>query len=97
MRKIVFLDPATDEMHEAVQYYEHQTKGLGFAFLQEIQHTIDQILDHPLLGELMSESVRRRLVRRFPFGVLYSVDPEAIVIVAVMHLRQKLGYWTSRV
>ena len=67
MRKIVFLDPATDEMHEAVQYYEPQTKGLGFAFLQEIQHTIDQILDHPLLRGVNERKRPTTLGEAIPF------------------------------
>jgi len=36
------------------------------------------------------------MVRRFPFGILYRIEPEQIVVVAVMHLRRRPGYWRDR-
>jgi len=41
--------------------------------------------------------LRRRLIRRFPFGILYRIEPEEIVIVAVAHLLRKPGYWRKRI
>ena len=32
-----------------------------------------------------------------PFGILYRIDPHEIVIIAVMHLRRRPGYWADRV
>jgi hypothetical protein len=40
--------------------------------------------------------VRRCLVRVFPYGVLFRVHPEQIVIVAIMHLHRDPGYWKER-
>jgi len=39
---------------------------------------------------------RRRLLRRFPYGILYKEEESQIVIVAVMHLRRRPGYWRNR-
>ncbi len=47
-----------------------------------------------MLWPVVEGELRRRLVRRFPFGVLYRSDPEEIVIVA--HLRRKPGYWGGK-
>ena len=46
---------------------------------------------------VIEAELRRRLVRRFPFGILYRIEPEEIVIVAVAHLRRKPGYWRERI
>jgi len=44
----------------------------------------------------IDEGVRRVLVHRFPFAVLYSESDERLFILAVMHLRREPDYWTHR-
>jgi len=44
----------------------------------------------------MEHDVRRCLVNRFPFGVLYSVEPTSIFVIAVMHHRRRPDYWKNR-
>jgi plasmid stabilization system protein ParE len=97
MTNIVFLTPAEEEMLEAPAYYEGQTLGLGRDFLAEVQRTADSIVENPRVGRVVRLPIRRRLMRRFPFGILYRVDPHEIVIIAVMHLRRRPGYWAERV
>ena len=97
MTRIVFLDPAEEEMLEAAQYYERQTRGLGHEFLAEVQRTMARIMENPRLGQIVREGIRRRLMSKFPFGILYRIDPQEIVIIAVMHLRRRPGYWADRV
>jgi len=84
-------------MLEAAQYYESQTRGLGHEFLGEVQRTVARIIENPRLGQIVREGIRRRLVPKFPFGILYRIDPDEIVIIAVMHLRRRPGYWADRV
>ena len=97
MTRIVFLDPAEEEMLDAAAYYQSQTAGLGNDFLAEVQHAIQRIAENPKSGRSIRGEVRRWLLRRFPFGILYRIDPEEIVIVAVMHLRRRPGYWRDRI
>ena len=97
MTSIVFLTPAEEEMLEASEYYERQARGLGRDFLAEVQRTVDVIIENPRVGRVVRRPIRRRLMRRFPFGILYRVDPHEIVIIAVMHLRRRPGYWAARV
>ena len=92
-----FLPPAEEEMNEAARFYEERSPGLGLDFLDAVQRTVDAIVAHPNSGRQLSENIRRRIVQRFPFGVLYSVEPERIVVVAVMHLRRRPGYWKVRI
>jgi toxin ParE1/3/4 len=96
MTRIVFLAPAEEEMLEAAAYYESQAEGLGRNFLAEVQQAADRIVENPRLGQIVRGDIRRRLLHRFPFGLLYRIDPEEIVIIAVMHLRRRPGYWEDR-
>ena len=68
-----FLPKAEEEMNEAAQFYEGRSEGLGEDFLDEVQHTIESILAFPESGPVVSENFRRRILRRFPFGLLYAI------------------------
>jgi plasmid stabilization system protein ParE len=94
--QIVFLQPSKDEMCEAAAYYETKAAGLGSAFLDEVERAVSGIKELPYSGRLLRNGVRRRLVKRFPFGILYAVDDNKIVVLAVMHLRRRPSYWASR-
>lgn len=92
-----FLQPAKEELEEAVAYYEKQKAGLGVEFAQEIADTIQRILDHPEAWEKLSKNTRRCKTKRFPYGIIYSVQNEGVCFIAVMHLHRKPGYWKGRV
>lgn len=83
-------------MANAAEYYQFHKYGLGFEFLKEVEHTIEKIHEFPQSGIELRNGIRRRLVRRFPFGVLYKPDKSKIVVVAVMHLRRNPNYWYKR-
>ena len=96
MTRIVFFEPAEEEMLAAARFYENQAPGLGQDFLAQVQHTGDLIAENPRSGGIMRGDIRCRLVSRFPFGILYHIDPTEIVVIAVMHLRRRPGYWLDR-
>ena len=84
-------------MIEAALYYEEADDQLGGTFLDDIQHAIDSVRDHPELGVAIAYGFRRALVRRFPFSIVYFVEVEEIVVVAVAHHRRGPEYWKGRV
>ncbi|MDO9371814.1 MAG: type II toxin-antitoxin system RelE/ParE family toxin [Gammaproteobacteria bacterium] len=96
MKAPFFLPPAEEEMFAAAQYYESRAPGLGVDFLAEIKWAIEAMALHPNLGTVIRGQIRRCLVRRFPYGVLYRIEAEGIIVVAVMHLHRRPGYWRNR-
>ena len=96
MIAIVFLSPAQEEMTAAARYYQSQSIGLGAEFLAEVERTIAAITSHPKAAPKVRQDVRRRLLKRFPFGILYVATVDEIVVLAVMHLRRRPGYWEGR-
>ena len=74
-----FLPAAETEMREAARFYEERSRGLGHDFLNEVERTIESIVEQPYSGVRISSSTRRRILRRFPFGVLYTVEPDRIL------------------
>jgi hypothetical protein len=94
---ICFLAEAKSEILEASSYYELQANGLGQDFLNCIEDSLDILKDDPLRYPIVRNNVRRTLVKRFPFCLLYQVDGNEILILAVMHLRKHPTYWTKRI
>lgn len=91
-----FHPDARVEYLEAVARYEERSAGLGARFTVEIEAAIQRILDGPERWRVMAEDVRRCRAHIFPYGVLYTIEEDYILIVAVMHRRQRPGYWQSR-
>lgn len=91
-----FLEAARNELREAVQYYDARRDGLGQEFLEEIRTTVRKIEQSPDTWSPLSENTRRCRTKRFPYGVIYRVDGDEIVIVAVAHLHRRPGYWSGR-
>jgi plasmid stabilization system protein ParE len=87
---------ARREMLRAAQWYERRAQGLGDRFLDEVRLALLAIRDYPLSGSPLNLQFRRKLLDTFPYAVIYRVDDDNIVIVAVAHLRRRPGYWIRR-
>lgn len=96
MRSVEFHPDAQDELISAARFYQDQTSGLGLDFLLTVQRMYERLLEFPASGTPFGRRLRRVLVPKFPYGLLYRVEPERIYIVAVMHLSHRPGYWRSR-
>ena len=79
-----------------MRHYEGREAGLGYGFSLEVLTAIHNILTHANAWTVMEDDVRRCLVNRFPFSVLYSVEPTSVFVIAVMHHRRRPDYWKSR-
>ena len=71
---VSFHDLAKIELNEAAQYYERESRGLGEAFVTEVERCTEAIVRYPEAGPVVHGSIRR-LVRRFPYALLYRVKP----------------------
>ncbi len=91
-----FHPEAEEEFLEAIEFYEERENGLGYDFSVEVFTTIRNIVSHPDTWPVVEDDIRRCLTNRFPFCMLYSLEPNAIFIVAVMHQRRRPGYWKDR-
>ncbi len=94
--RYVFHPEALNEYTEAVQYYTEQRIEVAQAFINAIEDTVYRIRESPTRYPVIDEDIQRCMVRKFPYGVLYTLEPNYILIVAVMHCSREPGYWKSR-
>ncbi len=92
----VFHPEAVADLNDAVDYYSAIDVRLGFDFSLEVYATIQRSIDFPKAWPVLDGEVRRSLVSRFPYGILYSEEPDGIYIVAVMNLHRQPSYWHDR-
>jgi toxin ParE1/3/4 len=92
-----FLLPAEEEMTEASVFYEAASPNLGVDFLDDVQRGVDLLRGQPAIGQSVGSGLRRILLHRFPFCLIYAVEADAILIIAVAHQRRQPDYWRKRV
>jgi toxin ParE1/3/4 len=95
--RFIYHPNALTEYADAALYYDERLPGLGADFTIEIDKAIAQILDSPDRWHCVDEDIRRCLVRRFPYAILYTIEKDLILVVAVMHLSREPGYWRHRI
>ncbi|MDF0643481.1 MAG: type II toxin-antitoxin system RelE/ParE family toxin [Nitrospira sp.] len=102
MKPIGFSPEAVEELAEAASWYETRQSGLALRFLQDIsqaQHAIQaRPLSFPRLTKMAADLViRRALLSRFPYALVFLELPTEIRILAVAHAKRHPDYWLNRV
>lgn len=96
MNPILFLPSAREDLLAAATYYEKTASGLGLDFLAAVEWAVARITAFPEHGSPHLKGTRRVVLRRFPLSVVYLLEPETILIVAIAHHSRKPGYWQDR-
>lgn len=93
---VVLRPEARAEFDEAVDWYEQQRPGLGAEFVAQVQAVLDRISATPELYGQVFRGVRRAVVRRFPYAILFQIEPRQAVILAIFHGRRDPKLWQAR-
>ncbi|WP_309399619.1 type II toxin-antitoxin system RelE/ParE family toxin [Cerasicoccus maritimus] len=71
--------------------------GLGLRFYNELKKTEERIQKYPDGWMQLSTNTRRCRLETFPYGIIYQLRADEILIVAVAHLKRKPEYWKDRI
>jgi len=93
---VAFHPAAQRELITSAKFYEDRAPGLGADFIRQVERAVAQISANPESGPAFAQNIRRRLLPRFPFAILYQLSGEELRVLAIMHLRRRPGYWKSR-
>ena len=96
MKEIVFHSLAKSELLAARDYYDELVYGLGETFISEFEKCLRIISVNPLGYPVIQEKIRKAVIIKFPFSILYRSEKERIFILAVMHQKRKPHYWIER-
>ena len=88
---------ARRELGEIIDWYDSEKEGLGGKFAKQVAYGIRQILAFPEAWQTVELGLRHYLLAGFPYGLVYHVRQNEIIVIAVMHLSRKPGYWKDRI
>ncbi len=97
MNGVVFDPDARAEFLAAVEYYEECQSGLGLRFRTAVEMELDGIETMPFRFRVLHAPFRRCLISKFPYAIIFSIEPDFILVVALAHTKRKPGYWHDRV
>lgn len=95
--RVEFSPEAKAEFEDSERFYERQVAGSGTRFRAEIQQALVRLRNWPLACPVERGDIRRYILSRFPYKLLYSVEPTGIYIIAVAHAHRAPDYWIERV
>lgn len=88
MIQLILLQQADMDIQAAFDRHEDYQEGRGEVFIRHLDAAFALLRQNPEMAPTYAGSYRRMLVRDFPYGIFYSVQPSRLVVVAVMDLRQ---------
>jgi len=97
MTGVAFDPEARAEFLAAVGYYEECRAGLGRRFREAVEAEVESVRRMPFRFRVIHAPFRRCLIPKFPYSVIFSIEPRFILVVAVAHSKREPGYWRDRI
>jgi hypothetical protein len=91
-----FLTLAQQEIDEAVIWFDEQADGKGMDFLDELDRVVRLIKSYPFASTEIEAEIRRCLFAHLPYALIYGIERQTIVVIAVAHFRRAPRYWVDR-
>ncbi len=97
VRPVIIIPRARAELVEAQDWYEHEAPGLGRRFRSAVDAAMERISDNPQQFPLVYKSIRRALLRRFPYTLMFVIEPDgALIVIACFHGSRDPAGWQER-
>ncbi len=91
-----WFDEAKHEFAEAARFYHWEQPGLEEDFIEEVGRAVTRIIETPDLHREFEPPFRKAKTDRFPYQIVFVIDGEKVLVVAVMHQSRRPGYWKER-
>jgi len=92
----VFHPEARAELIAAGRYYMQKSASVAERFYEEIEQVLVEVIERPHMRRMFDPPARRHFGASFPYALIYIDRPDSVWIVAVMHFKQRPGYWRDR-
>ena len=96
MKAYRYLEEADQEFQEHIGYFDGVSRAVALRFVDAVEAAIHEIRRHPEIGAPLTRRVRKRVLTRFKYNILYIDTPAEIIIIAIAPHRRRPGYWRKR-
>lgn len=83
--KVIIRPEAENDLKRAFSWYEDRRLGLGYDFLLQVDAGMRFIERNPEVHPVEYKGTRKHLTKRFPYKIIYLVEEEKIIVLAVFH------------
>lgn len=96
---LIIQPEAEYDIEDAFKWYESQNSGLGSEFIRAVDVCLSGIGRNPLAYQVIHEQVRKALIRRFPYIILYifNEDTDTVFVLACFHAKRNPKQWLDRI
>ena len=97
MISLRYHEAAEDELLNEIGYLELQAHGLGRRLYAEVRRAERLISQFPESAPEIRPSIRKHLLQKFRYSLIYSRENDGVLILAVAHQSRRPEYWVDRV
>ena len=94
---LIIQPEAEYDIQDAFEWYESKHPGLGSEFVRAVDACLSGIGRNPLVYQVIHKQVRRGLIRRFPYIILYVFDQDTVFVLACFHPKRDPKQWLDRI
>lgn len=94
--RVTLTPEARVELREATKWYAERSPNATAKFVEAYKHARAQISEMPHTWPEIEPGFRRVLFRRFPYALIYTLEVDHALVLAVMHHSRRPGYWRGR-
>lgn len=91
--RVLFAEQARDEVRSARGWYRKRNGLAARRFIVEVSNAVAALASTPQVAPEIEAGIRRLLLDKFPYALLYSIEPDHILVLAVAHLKRHPEYW----
>ena len=97
MSPVRYHQAAEDELLREIGYLELQARELGRRFFAEVRRAESLIAQFPKSAPEIALGIRKRVLRKFRYSLIYSIEEDGVLVLAVAHHSRRPDYWVRRV
>jgi plasmid stabilization system protein ParE len=95
---VIFTPIARQELMDACDWYDNESPGLRARFLAEVDNVVERVAANPNQFPVVRKTIRRALLRRFPYALMFVVEPDHdITVIACFHGSRNPARWQRRI
>jgi len=95
-RRVRLTAAAEQDLQSAAEWYRQEAPHVTSKFRFAVRETQLRIGKNPLLCPVVHRDLRRAVVHRFPYSILYRMQAKGALIVAIVHQSRDPRVWKRR-
>jgi plasmid stabilization system protein ParE len=94
--KVRFTNEAIDDLEESAVWYNDRKENLGIEFIEEVEDKVNFIIQNPESFPFKYSDRRSVSLKRFPFHIVFIVENNEVIVLAVAHHKRNPFFWQQR-